>query len=307
MAADSCPWCGAPREPRERCARCGAIYAKAQALRAGRDPLANDAPPIESHWRGDVDERASELKLRLAAVPIALAVAALFHGFSIGHFLQRTFFTMMVHEIGHTLTAWLCGFAALPTLWRTMIAESRGPGTVLIVAATNLALLVWSARERRRPFVAVAAALLLFQFWGTALLGGRTAQAVITFGGDAGALVVGTLLMSSFFLGADTYIRRNALRWGFLVIGAAAFTDTFATWWQARRDVDAIPFGEIEGVGLSDPSKLTDVYGWTTHAMVKRYLTLGLACLAMLTMVWLAGVQRARRALDEARRSTSSN
>ena len=34
----------------------------------------------------------------------------------------------------------------------------------------------------------------------------------------------------------------GAMRWALLSIGAAAFVDTFATWWAARSDTDAIPF-----------------------------------------------------------------
>jgi hypothetical protein len=305
-----CPWCDAPRQPGDRCARCGAIYAKAEALKAGVDPLAADAtvrPPFpaapledtrpEARWQGDVADAASEWKSRALAAPVALALAALFHAFPLGHFLQRTFLTMMVHEVGHAITAWCCGFAALPFLWKTMIAQSRGPVTVLLVFAANLALVVWSARERRHALTVAGALIFGLQLCGTLFLRARTAQSLITFGGDGGALVLGTLGMASFYLEGDNYLRRNALRWGFLVIGAAAFTDTFATWWQARRDPEVIAFGEIEGVGLSDPSKLSDWYGWTTHVMVQRYVVLGVVCLLALAVVYARAVIAARRAL----------
>ncbi len=238
---------------------------------------------------------AFERRARTAAIPVALAVAALFHAFSLGHFLQRTFLTMMVHEIGHAVTAWLCSFGAFPFLWRTMIAAERGAITFLVVAAAAVAAIVLGVRAERRGLV-VAGALLLVLHLAGSMIHARTAQALITFGGDGGALVLGTLLMASFYVGPDNYLRVNALRWGFLVIGAAAFTDTFATWWQARHDYDVIPFGEIEGVGLSDPSKLTDVYGWSTHAMVHRYVTLGAFCLVALAVVWARGVWQVRRA-----------
>lgn len=47
-------------------------------------------------------------------------------------------------------------------------------------------------------------------------------------------------------------------------------------------------------VGLSDPSKLMDVYGWSPHTMVQRYITLGIVCLIVLAAVWGVGVLRAR-------------
>ncbi|MDB4965311.1 MAG: hypothetical protein JWN44_1000 [Myxococcales bacterium] len=307
----ACPWCDAPREPGPRCSRCGAIYAKAEALKAGIDPVAATSPATvaaepgapETRWSGDAEELAAELTLRASAVPVALAVAALFHAFPLGHFLQRTFLTMMVHELGHAVTAWWCGFAAFPFLWRTLIAGERGPLTALVVAAGSGALLVWSLRARHPRLIGLAASLLALQLGATVLLRARNAQALVTFGGDGGAMVLGTLLMASFYVDRDTYIRRNALRWGFLVIGAAAFTDTFATWWQARRDYDVIPFGEIEGVGLSDPSKLVDVYGWTTRALVQRYVTLGIVCLVALAAVWAWGTWQTRRELAALSRS----
>ena len=240
------------------------------------------------------DDLAFERKARLLAVPVALLLAALFHASGVGHFLQRTFLTMMVHEVGHAVTAWTCSFAAMPFLWRTMIAATRGPLTFIVVAGGCVALVVAGVRGGRRGLVVAGAISLALHLVGS-MIPARSAQALITFGGDGGALVLGTALMASFFVGPENYLRVNALRWGFLVIGAAAFTDTFATWWQARHDYDVIPFGEIEGVGLSDPSKLSDVYGWTVHALVHRYVTLGVVCLLGLAVVWARGVWQARR------------
>ena len=53
-------------------------------------------------------------------------VALAFHAWPTGHCLQRTFLSMMVHELGHAVTAWWCGFGALPGLWKTLIPETRG-------------------------------------------------------------------------------------------------------------------------------------------------------------------------------------
>src|SRR5205823_1169102 len=150
---------------------------------------------------------------RRFAIPGALGVALAFHAWPTGHWLQRTFLSMIVHELGHAITAWWCGFAALPTVWKTLIPDERGVIVPLALAA-------------------------------------------------------------------------GGLRWGLLAIGAAAYVDTFATWWAARSDLGAIPLGEIEGVGLSDPSKLIEDYGWKTHQMVSRYVTLGVTCLIVLTAVY---------------------
>ncbi len=100
--------------------------------------------------------------------------------------------------------------------------------------------------------------------------------------------------MITFYAPRDSAIYRCALRWGFLVIGAAAFMDAFATWWGARSDIDRIPFGENEGVGLSDPSCLTEKYGWTVQTMTDRYVWLGIACLCVLAVVYTMGAMRTR-------------
>ena len=81
-------------------------------------------------------------------------------------------------------------------------------------------------------------------------------------------------------------IRRDHLRWGLLVIGALAFMDVYAVW---SGPIGRLPFGENES-GLSDPSVLTEVYGWSVIGLVKRYNQLAYACLAVLLAVYLAAI-----------------
>ena len=53
-----------------------------------------------------VDDPALEWKLCAAAIPAMLLLAVLFNVAGVGHFLQRTFLTMPVHEFGHAIAAW---------------------------------------------------------------------------------------------------------------------------------------------------------------------------------------------------------
>src|SRR5205823_2495043 len=80
-------------------------------------------------------DEALEWKLRAAAIPAAIGLALAFHAWPTGHWLQRTFLSMMVHELGHAVTAWWCGFAALPTVWKTLIPETRSAFFSLVVLA----------------------------------------------------------------------------------------------------------------------------------------------------------------------------
>lgn len=248
----------------------------------------------------ETDER--EWKVRAIAIPAALALAIAFHAWPTGHFLQRTFLSMMVHELGHAVTAWWSGFGAIPTVWKTLIPDARGIVAPILLATGLVALFTAGWRLSRLPWMAAAVALGVLQYVGSVARTPDQAHELITFGGDAGAMILGTLLMMTFFAGPESRLRTNHLRWGFLVIGAAALVDTLATWWTARTDPDVIPFGEIEGVGLSDPSKLDEVWGWTVHQLVHRYTLIGELCVLALAAVWAWGVWAARRDVRGAER-----
>ena len=242
----------------------------------------------------DEDDPHVEWKIRAAAVPLALVLAVLFHAWSTGHFVQRTWLSMPMHELGHASAGWWSGFAAMPTLWKTLIPTERS-WFVTLVLASIIAVVGWRAHvAQRRWLVGLAIGALVLQGIATFATTSWRAQEVITFAGDAGAMILGTLLMLTMFVGPESRLRTNQLRWGFLVIGAAAYVDTFATWWRARSDIDVIPFGEIEGVGKSDPSKLVEVFGWTPGHMIDRYVLVGVTCLIVLTGVWAVGTWRMR-------------
>ncbi len=227
---------------------------------------------------------AIEWKLRAWAIPAALALALAFNCWPTGHMLQRTFLTMIPHEVGHALTGWWCGITAVPGLWKTLIPETRGVLAPIVVAGLAIGLAYVGWRTERTRFVIAALVLGGLQLVGsTCRL--ETAHTAITFGGDGGAMVIGTLLVMTFFAPADSKLRAGGLRWGLLVIGAAAYVDTAMTWCRARGDHELIPFGEIEGVGLSDPSKLAEA-GWNPTQIVARYMLLATACLAAIVGVW---------------------
>lgn len=241
------------------------------------------------------EDGAREWKLRAGAIPAALLLALVFHSCDSGHFVQRTALTMPLHELGHAVTAWWSGFAAIPSLWKTLIPEARGVALPLIIAALT-GLVVWRGWTTGRTWLAAVGLGVGFcQLIATAMSSVTTARMWITFGGDAGAMILGTGLMLLFFVGPDSKLRDGGLRYGVLGIGAAALVDTLSTWWTARSDRDVIPFGEIEGVGLSDPSKLDEDYGWTVRQIVDRYVVVGVCCLALLACVWVWSTWQTRR------------
>jgi hypothetical protein len=248
---------------------------------------------VESEWA--TSEAQLEQRLRTWAIPGALLGSFLLVSTGPGHFLIRVLFSMWVHEIGHATAAWLCGFPAFPGPWLTPMAESRsGPFGFLVFAAIAAAVF-WAWRTERRLPASALAVLLAAQLFCTLALTEPRAKQFIVFMGDGGCLVLGSLLMLSVYAPEQSAIKRGWLRWGFLVIGAAAFADTMAQWWAARTDFDRIPFGMNEGAGLSDPSVLSETYRWSTDQIVHRYVVLGCACLAVIAAAWALARFRARQ------------
>ena len=206
----TCPHCGAPRQGESECARCGIIFAKVHAQLA--TPFAAAASAVESARTGvapiDPEER-TELLVRIVALPLALFVAWLLVNTSLGHALVRTFFGMWVHESGHAVTAWFCGFHAVPGPWFTPIAESRSFVFALMFSAAIIALMRFGWRAKRSGLVVFGAAALLLQLVGTVMLSLRAANALVLFGGDGGCLVLGSALMMTLYVGEDSPLRTN--------------------------------------------------------------------------------------------------
>ncbi|WP_163997871.1 hypothetical protein [Pyxidicoccus caerfyrddinensis] len=325
-SSPSCPRCHAPRALGPECPRCGVIYAKADA-RAARDAatkeaaapataavLAPEEPPlIDPAWlvrpgelRSDVlpeatpdldaDAEASawELKIHTWTLPVVLLVSYLAASGGSG-FLVRIF-TMPVHELGHAITGWLCGYVSIPTLWKTL---NLGRSYFLAaLAAAGLGYWTWWAWKQRRMWqVYTAGGILLTQLIGTLFLSEPTALMLILFNGDAGMMVLGSALMATMYARPGSYVHEHGLRWGFAVIGGASFMDGFITWWRARGDFAEIPFGQNEGSGPSDAYRLVEDHGWPEGDLIHRYLTVGATCLVLLAVLYAVKLVQGRRHL----------
>lgn len=308
MSAATCPWCDAPRKDGPDCPRCGANYAKAAAIKKhGRAEVAVAAPPVEDLAAAQIfiaeetelesseviDDTQTEFWFCAAAIPAMLLIAVIFQSMEWGRFVQRLVFTMPVHELGHAVTAWLCGFGAMPTVWVTLTSDERG----LIAPLAVLAALAWMIYRgwqlESRALLAAGGMVLLLQAVMTLGISEDTATALIIFGGDGMGLVLAILLMGSFFFGKGTQLYKGSLRWGFVAIGAGAFVDINATWWLARRDPSEIPFTTRANGMESDALRLVNNHGWSEAALVNRHILACLACMAVLALVYAWGVRKA--------------
>ena len=209
--------------------------------------------------------------------------------------MQRIVFGMPVHELGHAVSAWFTGFSAIPTLWKTLIPDERGVVAPVLLAGA-IAWMMFSAwRAGKTYLVVLGLVLLVLQGLGTFWLRQSTAIAIYTFGGDGLGMVLAAALMATFFFGKRTQLYKGSVRWGLLVIGAAAFTDMFAVWLKAMGDYKSIPIGEIEGVGLSDAARLLGEHFWSERDLVRRMVGIGVFSLAGLAAVYAWGVRLAWR------------
>jgi hypothetical protein len=283
-----CPKCQFDHELQTtECLKCGIVFSRYQPPSALDEPAQPPIPtePLEQSEpepliaRGDAIE---ELKYRIFALPLALLVARLVA--ASGLRLISAILAMVLHESGHAITAWLTGRWAVPMLWVTPHGEERSWAIVALVTLAILfgGFLAWNAQ--RWGLVVAAGALLLLQLIALSL----PAASLIIFFGDGGALVLGTLLMATFYAPRESALYQKwGLRWGLLAIGALGFMHVFLLW---KGPLEDIPFGEIEGVNLSDPSLLTELYGWPVLLMVDRYVHLGTACLVFLLALYVWGL-----------------
>ena len=285
----TCPKCSfALDADAVECPRCGIVVAR--FLRAHGESIgAVEFPPLlhATHTAATAldDETAarSEWIARAMALPIALLFAWVAVKGSPG---AVRMLGMWVHESGHAVTAWLCGYLAWPGPWFTPVGTERSPSFIVLLVGL-LAYGGYRAWQLHRWFWVVASAnALLLVLFCTLVLGPGKAQQLIVFGGDGGGLVLGTMLMLTVYAREEHPIRREHLRWGLLVIGALSFMDVYAVW---SGPFDQLPFGENEN-GLSDPSVLTEIYGWSLLTLINRYGQLAHACLALLVVVYVAAL-----------------
>jgi hypothetical protein len=246
-------------------------------------------------WNDPTNDPDVERRIRQFALPAVLALAFVISRSGLRG-IVRTFLSMWVHEIGHAVAAWLCGFGAFPGPWRTPVSEDR----MVVVTVGLLAALGYAGfrawRAEAKWAVVGVAALVVVQLALTFGMRAHNARALILFMGDGGCLILGAVGMATVFVAPGSVLHRGWLRWGFLVIGAFAFMDAFTVWWEAKHGSEGVVFGEIEGVGDSDPTRLVFDYGWSERKLVSRYLTLGWVCLLSLGGAYAWNLRRPRSA-----------
>src|SRR5438105_446989 len=177
------------------CLRCGVIFSKYVAAVTAPVPVFEEPTVSDEELLARRQEAKRELMFRVFALPGALLVGWLVVQAAP---MLADFLRMWTHETGHAIAAWLSGFPALPTAWMTLHSGERQPVASLLLAA-GLIFGGYVARRRERWFWVVVLAGILVLLVAGNLRSTFQAQALITFGGDAGSFVVSTLLMATFY------------------------------------------------------------------------------------------------------------
>lgn len=303
---NSCAWCDHPKDAGPTCSKCGADYAKAEAIKqrgkADIEPVsAASTAAIDNGFTIEtvgtaaaIEDPALEKKICIGALPAMLAFAFVVQLSGFGTSIQRIVFTMPVHELGHATVAWFCGFNAVPTLWKTISPSNRGVAASFLLFLGIAALANYGRRNMQNAWVVIAAFLLLMQGIGTLMITERDSEQYILFGGDGGGMVLATLLMLSFYFGKQTQLYKGGLRWGFLGIGAAGFADMFMTWWRSASDRLQVPYG-LTGGEPTDAFKLINYHTWSWEQLISRHVTVGVICLMVLLAFYLWGIKQASK------------
>jgi len=308
-SSTNCAWCDHPKDPGPTCSKCGAEYAKAEAIKlhgkatvetvvtasTGSTAVVNDGFTIEAAETAQhIEDPELEKKICMAALPSMFAFAFLVQLSGIGTSIQRIVFTMPIHELGHATVAWFCGFNAVPTLWKTISPSERGVAASFLLFIGIVSLANYGRKNMQNAWVIIAAFLLLMQGISSLLISERDAEQYILFGGDGGGMVLATLLMLSFYFGKQTQLYQGGLRWGFLGIGAAAFADMFMTWWRSLSDRLEVPYG-LTGGEPTDAFKLINYHTWSWEQLISRHVAVGVICIVVLLAFYAWGIQQAQK------------
>jgi hypothetical protein len=286
-----CPKCQFDHELQTtECLKCGIVFARYQAALEAKGaglpvPGLPIPPPPPIAPPPDPYDARKELKYRALALPLALLLGRVIGGTPFA-FLSGLL-TMEIHECGHAATAWLTGRWAVPSFGVTMTGEYRSWWVILALMGGLVFGGYLALKAQRWRWVLAAAAGLTLQL-KILSLPAFTQGSLIVFGGDGGALVLATFLMLTFYVSRQTLLyKRDGVRWALLVVGALSFMYVYHLW---SGPWENIPFGEIEGVNLSDPTRLTDEYGWSVIQLVDRYLLLAKVCFAALLVTYVWGL-----------------
>lgn len=274
------------------CLKCGLIFAK---YTGAEQTVSQPSSTLPERSPQELAEEQQKLKneflCRIFALPGALLLGWLAN---LALPTLTAFLAMWLHEAGHAIAAWFCGYAAFPTAWITLIPDQRTRWISLLLGAAVAAGGYFAFRLQRWFWVAASAGILVLFVLGN-LQSESHARLLFTFWGEGGAYVLSTALMLTFYARPASPITRNQLRWGLLLLGAMAFWSVYTRWAGGFENIAQF-LDDTDARGIpSDMRVLTLVYGWSTYVLIHSYWKVGYACLLTLATAYAAGLAQAQR------------
>ena len=232
------------------------------------------------------------------AVPAALLLALLLDATGLQLFLSVFVVNMWLHELGHAALAWFSGYHAVPLPFVTFTFPDQKSGLTSFALALILGAFIYFGMTRKRPYLAVLGGVgFVIQAVLTLIVPKAVALEGITFAGCAGEMVWSTLLLVSFYYRLPDRIRWDFWRYVALFFGAFGLVHAVLQWHAISGGQSLLPSGSKGDTG-GDMNKLLDLHGWTAGGLIRAYVGIGDACLAVVAVHY--GVFL-RRALAKAR------
>jgi hypothetical protein len=287
------------------CMRCGLVFAKyvpgddaaAVTPRAEESVVVAEAALSPDQVRVLREEANREFMLRVFALPGALLL-----GWAASNVVTTVaeFLHMWTHESGHAVTAWFCGYPSLPSAWWTNLpTRQRGFSVLLAAGVVYGAYVAW---QRKRWFWVTTAAIVLVLLIAGASRTEFQATGLVYFGGDAGAFVLSTVMMASFYARRESAMTKGQVRWGLLVLGATAFMYGYTMWAGGYEKISSW-LNDTDERGPSDLQMMTQMYGWGIGQMQSRFLAVAHACFTAMAAMYAGGLwtawQRKADAADQ--------
>ena len=231
----------------------------------------------------------TDRRMRLAAVPMALSFGFVLETFDDLRPLSW-YPSMLVHEFGHAVTAWLGGMMAFPTPFGVTFSGGDRIWAVAILLTAVLSAALALAIVSKLPGLAAFLACLLIAHIKLAYLGSAESRtAAVTAGGCAGELWISAALIAAFYHRFPDRWRWDFWRLPALLLGSVVFARSFGTWWNTSRGRGMLPFGSVLG-GDGDMEHLLLKSHWPLAYVLAFYRVLLNLCITLIVIHYLIGV-----------------